>query len=360
MASSRHGGQTCKAGVVKQDPPGAVANPPRLEPNLVEVAQRLADDVLFPRALAADRSDQIPVEQLNALADAGLFGVHSPAGIGGADMDRTNRLAVIEALAGGCLTTAFVWSQHGGPARASALANGPMYERWAARLASGQARGGVAFAFLLRSGPPVMMATPVDGGWSFTGVAPFVTGWGHIDVMLLAGRHGDNVVWCLVDAAESASCASRRLDLSALNGSVTAELTLTDHFVPENQITNVQPFSAWLDGYAMGLRENGSLALGVTGRCLRLLGPSALDDELTAARIALDTAMTDDADAMPSARAAATALGIRAGAALVAKTGGRAVQLSHHAQRLMREATFLLIQGQTAAIRDEHVKLFGA
>jgi len=202
-----------------------------------------------------------------------------------------------------------------------------------------------------------MTAEPVAGGWSFTGVAPFVTGWGHVDVMLLAGRHGDNVVWCLVDAVESATCSSRRLHLSAVNGSVTAEVTLTGHVVPEEQITNIQPHGAWLDGYRMGLRENGSLALGVTARCLSLFGPSRLDDELAAVRGALDSA---DAEAMPAARAAATALGVRAAAALVAKTGGGAVQLSSHAQRLMREATFLLIQGQTAEIRDQHLKLFGA
>ena len=38
-------------------------------------------------------------------------------------------------------------------------------------------------------------------------------------------------------------------------------------------------------------------------------------------------------------------------AALMARGGGRAIRRDEHAQRLAREALFLLVQGQTPAIR---------
>ena len=40
--------------------------------------------------------------------------------------------------------------------------------------------------------------------------------------------------------------------------------------------------------------------------------------------------------------------------------GGRAITLAHHAQRLAREALFLLVQGQTADIRVGHLRRLGA
>ena len=49
----------------------------------VAVARELADDVLFPAALEVDRSGTVPVAQLDRLADTGLYGLFSPAEIGG-------------------------------------------------------------------------------------------------------------------------------------------------------------------------------------------------------------------------------------------------------------------------------------
>jgi len=46
------------------------------------------------------------------------------------------------------------------------------------------------------------------------------------------------------------------------------------------------------------LRVDGSLALGVTGRCCRLLGPGPLDDELAACRQRLDAALAADTATM--------------------------------------------------------------
>src|SRR5436190_16514440 len=64
----------------------------------IETASRLADEVLFPAALATDAADAVPMELLDALADAGLYGAGVAADFG-------TVCAVQEALAGGCLTT---------------------------------------------------------------------------------------------------------------------------------------------------------------------------------------------------------------------------------------------------------------
>lgn len=325
---------------------------------LLSTAQQLADEVLFERALDVDASGEVPTGNLDFFRDAGFYGLWTPREIGGCGFGELERLPILEALAGGCLTTAFVWAQHGGgSANAARTAPGSaLHERWARVLATGQARGGVAFAHILRL-EPCLFAERSGEGWVLRGVAPFVTGWGHIDAVLVAAHDADRLVWMLLPAAEAPTLSSRRLRLAAVDSSVTVELHFDGHVVGDDDIVEVIDYRDWLSFYRTGLRTNGALMLGVAGRALKLLGPSPLDAELNAARAALHAAEVDE---MPDRRAQVGYVGIRATSALVSSAGGRAITLAHHAQRLAREALFLLVQGQTADIRSGHLRRLGA
>ena len=326
--------------------------------DFLSAAQQLADDVLFERALDVDESGEVPTHNLDLFRDAGFYGLWTPREVGGCGFDELERLPILEALAGGCLTTAFVWAQHGGgSATAARMPSGsPLYERWARALATGQARSGVAFAHILRP-EPCLFAQRSGDGWVLRGVAPFVTGWGHIDAVLVAAHEADRLVWMLLPAAEAPTLSSRRLRLAAVDSSVTVELHFDGHVVGENDVVEVIDYEDWLSFYRTGLRTNGALMLGVAGRALKLLGPTPLDAELDAARTALHAAEVDE---MPDRRAQVGYVGIRATSALVSSVGGRAITLAHHAQRLAREALFLLVQGQTADIRSGHLRRLGA
>ena len=317
----------------------------------VETARRLADEVLFPTTVATDRGGVIPTAHLQALQDAGLYGIFSSESVGGSNLSSANRDLVIEALAGGCLTTTFIWQQHAGPATATALCEGEAH-RYAAGLAKGETRGGVAFAHLLRQGEPVLRAEPCSDGWLVSGTAPYVTGWGNVDIVLVAACWHDSVVWGIVPGIESRTMSASMLELTAVNSSSTAVIKFDQHLVTTDDMTSVVPFDSWLESYRMGLRANGSLALGVTGRCLSLLGPSDLDEEYATARHRLDTASIDE---LPAARANASDLCMRSATTLVAASGGGAVALSHHAQLLARQAMFLLVQSQTREIRSHQL-----
>jgi hypothetical protein len=73
----------------------------------------------------------------------------------------------------------------------------------------------------------------------------------------------------------------------------------------------------------------------------------------------LDSIAPADADAMSVARADASLFAIKAATALVARTGGTSVMMSEHAQRLMREAMFTMVQGQTPAIKAAMLEQLG-
>jgi len=317
---------------------------------IVEVARTIADEVLFPAALAVDRAAGIPAGHLDRLAAAGLYSVAGPLDAGGLDLGLPEFCAVIEALATGCLATTFVWVQHHGAVRA--LAGGPaaLRERWLVPLCRGERRAGIALTGL-QPGPPRLRAEPAGDGWRLSGTAPWVTGWGAVDVLYVIARGPDDtLVSLLLDAAERPGLVARRQHLVAVDASATVELEFTDLQVDGSRLLGVGPFGAGASSVVH--RVNASLALGLIDRCCRLLGPSTLDAQLTACRAALDAALEDETgDRMAAARASTAALAVRAAAATVTHAGSRAIRLDQHPQRLAREASFLLVFATRPSIR---------
>jgi alkylation response protein AidB-like acyl-CoA dehydrogenase len=313
-------------------------------------ASDIADSVLYPAAMAVDAAGTIPPAHLNALAAAGLYGIAGPAEDGGLAADPVTFSRVVEILASGCLATTFVWLQHHGAVRAVAASSAmELRATWLRPLIEGRQRAGVALVGGW-PGPPRLRARPVPGGYQFDGTAPWVTGWGMVDVIYTVARADDgNLVAALVPAAASPSLAAAPLDLVAVNAAATVELTFTRHPVPAERVCSVSPHAEWLARDSRGLRPNGSLALGVAARCCLLAGQPALADQLSVVRDRLDGA---DAEAMPAARAAAARFAFLAAGAAVAAAGSRGILAGQHPQRLAREAQFLLVFGSRPAIKE--------
>jgi alkylation response protein AidB-like acyl-CoA dehydrogenase len=320
----------------------------------IATAQHLADEILFPAALATDAADVVPRELLDALADAGLYGLAAPREHGGLDADFATVCAAQEALAGGCLTTAFLWAQHLGLVHALAESSDDRLRgEWLAPLARGDVRAGLALGGALPQ--PTLQARRSARGWRLDGVSPFLSGWGRVDVVHTAARtDGDEVVWLIVDAIAGPALRTERLRLVALDATATVRATFDSLEVPDERVTRSHPAGG--ETPAEVLRLHASLALGVAGRCCRLLGPTPLDAELASLRAVLDRLGPGTA----GARAAAGELAVRAAAALVAQTGSRSLLAGEHAQRLAREALFTLVYALRPASRGALLARLGA
>jgi alkylation response protein AidB-like acyl-CoA dehydrogenase len=325
----------------------------------VATTRRLADDLLFPDAMRVDVMDKLPPEHIDALAAAGLYGSVAPDGLA---LDEPEVFAVAEELASGCLATAFTWVQHLGLLATLAFGTEPaaLRESWLSAAIKGTLRGGIALAGQI-PGPPLLRAAPVSGGgWRLDGFAPWVTGWdGLVNVVLIAARGPDDtLVRLIMDAAPAPGLTVTRQRLIAVNASVTVRLDFDGVMIAAERFVSQVPFDPAASSDLRSLRMNGSLALGVTARCCRLLGPSPLDGELDARRGQLDQAA--DVTAMAAARAAASELAVRAAAALTVHTGSGAITLDQHPQRLSREALFLLVFGTRPPIKAELLRRLGA
>lgn len=301
-------------------------------------------------AAAVDATGQLPPEHLRWLAEAGLYGIVAPVSVGGLGVAFPELCSVVEELASACLTTTFVWIQHLRLLRVLLDDGTPeaLRAELLARAIRGDVRGGIALAGLL-PGPPRLTARPAPGGWLLDGQAPWVTGWGKIHFVVVAARGPrDSVVTLLVEAEERPGLSAERQRLAAVDASATVRLGFAELFVPAARYVGQQPYDPARQ-QAEGLRLNGSLALGAGRGCCALIGPSALDEELRSRRAELDNA---DTEGMPAARARASEFAVRAAHALAVHQGSASALAGADAERLTREAVFLLVFGSRPAIKD--------
>jgi alkylation response protein AidB-like acyl-CoA dehydrogenase len=314
---------------------------------------------LLADAEAVDASETIPAEHLHALAAAGMYGMFAPVAEGGLGLGYHEMCDAMEELASSCLATTFVLAQHFRllGAMLDPATPASIREPMLARVVRGETKGGVALTGLL-PGPSSLLAKAVPGGWLLEGTAPWVSGWGIVDVLYVfargpAGPEGETVVTALLDARPQEGLSVAPLHLSALNATRTVRLGFAGLFVGEDSIIGSQPYETASRESETRLRLNGSFALGVARRCCALLGPSPLDDELRECRASLDAA--DEAN-IAAARAAASELAARAAQFLVVSRGSRAALAGDPAERLNREAAFLLVFGSRPAIKDALLK----
>jgi len=313
---------------------------------MIERAARIADEVLWPQALAVDVADRVPSGHLDLLAAEGFYGVARDLGVA----DLATAGAILEAFAGGCLATAFVWLQHHGPLIATMVSAQPgLRERWVAPLSKGEIRAGIALAGLAPAAD--LRVERSAEGYRLTGEIPWVTGWDLIDVVQVGARDdAGDIHFLLVDATAGPTLQVGPLHLVAAQASRTVTLRFTGHPVPADRLTGTQPYADWSRANAAGSALNGFLAIGVAARCCRLLGPGPLDAEVDECRAAL---LRADSRSTPAARAAASEVAYRAAEALAVHVGSRAVLSGNPAQMLAREAMFLLVFGSRPAIKAE-------
>jgi alkylation response protein AidB-like acyl-CoA dehydrogenase len=318
-------------------------------PSLIELLSR--------DAAVVDQSLTIPPSHLSAFAAAGLYGAVAPQDIGGLDLDLAETCDLVEQLAAACLTTTFVWLQHF--RLLGTLLDPATPEHLRSMLHSvigGEVKGGVSLGGLL-PGPARLTAKAADDGWVLNGDAPWVSGWGIVDELVVTAREGaTSVASFVLDAALCEGVSVTPLHLSAMNASSTVTLSFTNVKVANERYVGSQPYAPGLER-PEGLRVNGSLALGVARRCCDLIGPSALDDDLRRTREELDRAGVGE---IYEARARASALAARCAHVLAVSTGSRSAISGDIAERSTREASLLLVFASRPAIKTALLdRMFG-
>lgn len=331
----------------------------------------IAEEVLFPAALEVDAQGAIPGSHFDLLAAEGFYGLAGDPERSGVEVGFPSLIRILETLSSGCLTTTFTWIQHYSVVRGlTGTANPELREKYLDAAIRGEVRGGVSFAGAIPQ-PPRLWAAATDSGWLLTGEAPFVTGWGIVDVLqisarntaLRAGQPTGTIVTGLIDAQAGAGITVEPLHMVAAQGSNTVRLRFADYVLPAEKVTAEVTHSDFLANQVMSSRRSGCLAMGVAERCIRMIDEvgrgqvaALLQAQLREIRNRLDAGL-DDPETLPAARAAASELAYRAAGALVVAVGSAGILARQHAQRLVREATFTLVAAGRPDIKDSLLKV---
>ncbi|HLV80353.1 MAG TPA: acyl-CoA dehydrogenase family protein [Chthonomonadaceae bacterium] len=360
------------------------------EADILQAARRVADTALEPNAQESDRAGGPNPANFRALAEAGLLGLAVPRAYGGLGVSGATQRAVTEILAAACGVTTFVQAQHHGAAyQIGGAPNETLKQALLPDMAAGRRLCAVAIAHLRRPDPPVLRAEPVTGGYRLSGAAPWVTGWGLMNQVVIGATLPDGrcvFVWSPARREEFAGLfadvappesgwgslrASDPLPLCAMNASLTVTLTFDGWFVPQAHWLYELDRETLQRNDRNGVLGPTALTLGCAAACVRLLCETAERRPLPAIRRAAATfatewettrnlvlewiGKTDAPDFFENAlrlRAGCIELAVRAAHAAVAASSGAANTLTHPAQRLLREALFYTVQAQTVEVMD--------
>src|SRR6056297_3412790 len=226
-------------------------------------------------------------------------------------------------------------------------------------------------------GSPAVRATRCDGGWRLDGHAPWATSWGIAERFSVSAVTDDDptdrrLVRVMVPGHDVPGLTATPLHLPVFASTGTMALDVDGLEVFDADVVDVQPLATWRAGDRASASVGQPAVLGVADRAIRLLSDRSDADARSAAerlRVELDAAWDRDDELLPAFptlaqldpgdaddviaaasdhRAACLHLARRATSAFLAASGGGGMDLSHPAQRLMREADFYVIQAQTA------------
>jgi hypothetical protein len=335
-------------------------------------AKAHADAVLRPAALQTDRNG-VTAARVSELAGLGLLNHAAPAEFGGAVIGRAGDRRLHEIIAGSCFNTWLVWAQHAPMVGRLALEyqKGAELSGLSRDVLAGRVLLGAAISDVRRFPHSFIAATRTGDCWTFSGTISWVSGWGLNTVLVVAAVEvsTQTVVTAFVPIGDRVRAC--HLELGAVGGSRTERVTLDGVVVPASDVILTQSLTDWRKEDLATAGDTRPQYFGLAATVLEELDEARHPGARRVARVwrpRIDAlradayALADEATAAADERHRITervatkvstgeALAVITRALVVARSG-RGITLDDTAQLHARSALFLLVQGQSADVRD--------
>ncbi|WP_447802358.1 acyl-CoA dehydrogenase family protein [Pseudomonas serbica] len=251
----------------------------QVEMAVIESAEKLAREVIQPRAQHYDETETFCAESLQALAELGGMGINLPEEYGGLGIGSLAMSRVVEAVAGACASTASALTAHF-LATDSILIGGTEAQKqeWLPRAASGELLGAFALTEPAAGSNPADMrcrAQPEDGGWRIRGSKHYITNAREAGFIVLyaktdadAGHKGISA-FMIPQGTEGISFSSPEKTMG-LRGSTIYELSL-DCWLPASALLGSEGagFNTSMAVLDRGRVEVAAMSLGVANAALQ-------------------------------------------------------------------------------------------
>ncbi len=344
---------------------------------LLESAESYLRESVAPLASEIDSESEALRDALGGMGDRSLLALRVPKIWGGAAVSEETyrRFQQLVPRYSGAL--AFLQTQHQSAAEMLAnCENESLKQQYLPHMSNGQVLVGVGFSQLRRQGDPPVKAIPVKGGYQLQGEVPWVTGFGFFEDFIVGAALPDSqAVYGMVPLVErfqearGAIVVSEPMELGAIASTNTVTATLTNWFLPEENVVFVKPAGAIHENDKKNVLYHGFSALGCARAGLDILESAAntkqrpfiklafesLNEELNRCQAAMIQALPPNFQSWEERlqlRTWAINLAQRCANAAVTVSSGAANYRYHTAQRVYREALVFTVSGQTTAVME--------
>lgn len=323
-------------------------------------------------AVEIDSNPKALFQALEELGKLGLLALRVPRKWGGREASEETFGDFQELLARYSGALAFLQTQHqsaGGMLVASN--NIELQERYLSRMGNGEVLIGVGFSQLRRSGLPLTVATPVEGGYKINGTVPWISGYKIFSEFIIAATLDDgSAVFGIVPFREinkeGRISLTSTAQLAAMTSTNTVAATLTNWFLPNECVVFIKP-DGWIHAQDKNnVLKSSFLATGCAYAGLDILEAVAkqkalpfiskafefLEKELNDCRYQIRSKTGSTLESKLQLRAWAVDLATRIAHAAVTVSSGAAIYSHHNAQRVYREALVFTVTGQTPAVME--------
>jgi alkylation response protein AidB-like acyl-CoA dehydrogenase len=335
---------------------------------------KLLQDILSDMRSRADRLDETgdwPEQDLRDLEAIGAMRWAVPKQFGGDEVDSLELHERYEQLASASLVTAFVLSQRdSGVGILAAAEESDLRNELLTRLSRNEAFTTIGIAQLTTSrqrGAPALLAQQVDSGFEITGEIPWATGAPHCDFICAGAMLEDRRQMLFALPTDLAGVhVQPAMPLMALRASHTASVLCDHAMLPDSQVL-VHPSPK-----AMASRRKtvpigqAFLAMGLCRGALDFIheiDSGSARDAQAKLQHQLETIRADviefcrpgasgDPERGASLRGHVIDLALRTTHAAVSLYKGTGLLSGHPAQRLAREALFLLVWSCPAPVTE--------
>lgn len=324
-----------------------------------------------PNAAAIDSDPDALGQALNGICSLGLMALKRPAEYGGPGVSEEIFRRYQEECARVSGSFSFLQTQHqSAVSMLSKSENDDLKRNYLPHMHDGGKLVGIGFSQLRRSGPPIMRAEKVPGGYRLNGSVPWITGWTFYPEFLIGATlpDGQCVFGVVPLVAQSGIDFSPPMRLAAMESAQTVSGQFTDWLMPDELVAFIHP-SDWIRNNDMiNIALQGHFALGCARAGLDILLENAekkplpflkeawekLDRELKECGGAItetSPTITPEEERL-KLRAWAIELCVRCAHAAITSSSGAANSVNHPAQRVYREALVYTVSAQTTQVME--------
>ncbi len=346
-------------------------------PNLLSIAESYLRDKVATIAAEIDSNPKALQNALKGLGELGVLALRIPPEWGGQGVSEETFQSFQELIAKYSGALAFLQTQHQSAAgMLFESKNASLKQEYLPRTSNGEVLVGVGFSQLRRSGLPLIVANPVEGGYLLDGEIPWVSGWGIFQYFIVAAVLPDGrAVFGMVPFVETYRNSdgtitfSQPMQLTAMTSTNTVTANLNKWFLPVELVVSIKP-AGWIhENDKKNVLRSTGLVLGCASAGIDIIEAAAinksllfinkaltlLNSELAQCRTTIRKAQGNTAITLTEKlqlRAWSIDLAVRIAHAAVTVSSGAANYAHHAAQRVYREALVFTVSGQTTAVME--------